>query len=83
MNEATYGKNMTTGVTDARKVLKRWAATVKATWKRACEEDNIDPNSKFVVFSDNNKFAKFYDKAVQEYQENLRTYQEGGYLVKG
>jgi len=34
---------------------------LKQLWTKACEQDDIDPASKFVVFSKGNKWAKKYN----------------------
>ena len=36
--------------------------TLRDLWVKACEYDKIDPNSKFVVFSKDNPWAKKYNK---------------------
>ena len=41
--------------------------TIQELWTLACKEEGIPPDSKFVVFSDNNYWAKRYDKAVSLY----------------
>jgi hypothetical protein len=41
--------------------------TIKEAWENACKEEGVPPDSKFVVFSENNYWAKRYDKAVQLY----------------
>lgn len=40
------------------------AQTVAVLWKKSCEADGIAPESKFVVFSDGNRFAKLYNVAM-------------------
>jgi hypothetical protein len=35
--------------------------TLKDLWIKACEADGIDPDSKFVVFSKDNRWAKKYN----------------------
>ena len=37
---------------------------VKNLWRKACEWDKILPESKFVVFSDDNPYLKEYNDAV-------------------
>ena len=41
-------------------------AAVKQSWLKACEHDGIDPTAAFIVFSDNNPFMPFYNKAMTE-----------------
>jgi hypothetical protein len=43
----------------------------RSLWKEACGFDGIDPDSKFVVFSDGNKFAEFYNTAMHRYFASL------------
>jgi hypothetical protein len=35
--------------------------TLRQLWIKACEQDGIEPSSKFVVFSKNNRWAKKYN----------------------
>jgi len=35
--------------------------TLKDLWIKACEADGIDPHSKFVIFSKDNRWAKKYN----------------------
>jgi len=55
-------------------------ATVKSAWNSACEHEQIPTDSKFVVFSDDNPFSPFYDKAVRQLMEMMEQYQAGGYI---
>ena len=54
--------------------------TVKQLWQKMCEEDGVPTDSKFVTFSDNNKYAPFYDKAVAQLREAMAQYRDGGYV---
>ena len=38
--------------------------TLKDLWIKACEQDGIEPSSKFVVFSKDNRWAKKYNNFV-------------------
>lgn len=40
------------------------AQTVAVLWKKACEFDQIPAESKFVVFSDWNRYAKLHNVAM-------------------
>lgn len=45
---------------------------LKQLWVKACELDGIDPSSKFVVFSQGNRWAKKYNDlayAIQLFRE--------------
>ena len=54
--------------------------TVRVLWEKCCEEDGIPVDSRFVVFDDNNKYNKFYNKAVKEWMEAIAQYRAGGYV---
>lgn len=62
------------------KYVEDVAATVRACWVRACEADGIDPAAPFVVFSDGNRIAPFYNRAVTMYLDGLRDYAAHGYV---
>lgn len=62
------------------KELALYAGLVKATWESACKHDGISPSSKFVVFSNDNPYLPYYEKAVREYREAMYQYQAGGYI---
>jgi hypothetical protein len=40
--------------------------TMKELWNKACEIENIPTDSKFVVFSDDNKYMKEYNARMGE-----------------
>ena len=46
-------------------VKKNYTLTPKAIWGKACKYDKIPADSKFVVFSPKNPWAKEYDKAMK------------------
>ena len=56
--------------------------TVKSIWASMCEEDGIQANSKFVVFSEetNAKYQVYYNKALDELRRAIAEYQAGGYV---
>jgi hypothetical protein len=56
------------------------AHTVKQLWVSMCEEEGIPTDSKFVVFSDDNKFMPFYNRAMEQLQEARRQFAAGGYV---
>lgn len=56
------------------------ANTARQLWVKACEADGIPPESKFVVFSDGNRFAVFYNLAVGQLLEARSEYAAGGYV---
>jgi hypothetical protein len=41
---------------------------LKQLWIKACEQDGIDPSSKFVVFSKDNRWAKKYNDLAYAFQ---------------
>lgn len=60
--------------------------TINVLWRQCCEADGINPESKFVVFSDGNKYVPFYNKTMTEYMEAVAQYEAGGYVglrIKG
>jgi hypothetical protein len=65
---------------EGRKYLARLRATVKACWARSCEADGIPVDSSLVVWSDGNKFAPFYERAMTQYLDACREYEAGGYV---
>lgn|GEM_PF-6559150 len=56
------------------------AATARQLWGKACEFDGILADSKFVVFSKDNKFAEFYNIAMCRLVEARAEYAAGGYV---
>lgn len=56
------------------------AAAHRKVWESACKHDGIDPDAKFVVFSDDNPFTQFLGPALQLYQETKAAYEAGGYV---
>ena len=60
-------------VLDARDVYHR-------VWFSACNYDDIPVNSSFVVFSDDNPFVFYVNKAYQELISRISEYQNGGYV---
>lgn len=53
---------------------------VAQLWEKACEFDGIPPDSKFVIFSDENKFAKFHGQAILQLWAAQAEYAAGGYV---
>ena len=54
--------------------------TAAQLWAKACEEDGIPSDSKFVVFSPDNKYSPFYNKALAMLREAEEQYRAGGYV---
>jgi len=54
--------------------------TVAQLWRQACGHDDIPPGSKFVVFSEDNPYVIFYNKAMREFMEAREQYRDGGYV---
>jgi len=55
--------------------------TIAELWERACEFDKIPTGTKFAEFSENNYWAKEYDKAMSlyfKYQVAMRQMVSGG-----
>ncbi|MBI4201192.1 MAG: hypothetical protein HY531_02755 [Chloroflexi bacterium] len=57
------------------------AATVRQLWVKACEHDGIPPDSRFVVFSEDDPYTPYHDKAVRELQEARAAFVPGGGYV--
>lgn len=55
-------------------------ATVAQLWQKACEQDGIPPESKFVVFSPDNKYVQFHNRAVGILSQAEAEYRAGGYV---
>ncbi len=53
--------------------LEQLRREVKAAWNQACAVDGIDPQSKFVCFS-NSTEAAAYNELVGMYQREARTF---------
>lgn len=62
------------------KTITGWANTARVLWLKACEFDGIAPESKFVVFSEGNKYAKFYNQAMTQLFEARQQFADGGYV---
>ncbi len=65
----------------AREHIASLQSAISDLWQAMCKEDGIDPNSMFIVFSDDNIFKPFYDKAVQQLWEAKSAYHPGGGYV--
>ena len=65
---------------EGRKFIVSMARTVKALWAKACEFDGIPVDSTFVVWSEGNKFAPFYERAMTQYLDACNEYEAGGYV---
>jgi len=63
-----------------QKYIEGLKATVAQLWKQACGHDDIPPGSKFVVFSEDNPYVIFYNKAMREFMEAREQYRDGGYV---
>lgn len=56
------------------------AATAKVLWRKACEADDMPPDTKFAAFSKDNKYAKFYNITMTQFMEARQQYADGGYV---
>lgn len=45
---------------------------LKELWKQACEYDDIEPEAKFVVFSDDNPYLPKYNKYLSMFLTGQR-----------
>jgi len=57
-----------------------WLNSARCAFRHACEYEGIDPESKFVVFSEENPYAKFIDKAMEKYWETTSEALVFGYV---
>jgi len=55
-------------------------ATVHRLWAKCCEAEGIPADSKFVVFSNDNKFKSLYDQALKQLWQAQAEYAAGGYV---
>ncbi len=55
-------------------------ATCKAVYQSALKHDGMPSDTKFAVFSDDNPFVPYHDKAMSELWAAMREYQAGGYV---
>jgi len=62
------------------KAIQGMKNTWAAAYKSACKHDGIPEDSKFSVFSDDNPFVPFVDKAFQEMCAMMTEYKAGGYV---
>ena len=64
-----YDRHMETAMklTKSQQKVIDTKAAAKRVWILMCEHDGIDPDSKFVVFSNSNPFAKQYSDAQDLY----------------
>lgn len=67
-------------VKPALKVLAGLQATYRAAWESACKHEGIPVDSQFVIFSNDNPFVPFYEKARSQYVNALIEYKSGGYI---
>lgn len=63
-----------------QKYIDGLRSTRTQLWKQACEFDSIPVDSKFVVFSKDNKFAEFYNLSCLRLSEAIAQYRAGGYV---
>jgi hypothetical protein len=54
--------------------------TVRQLWIKCCKEEGIPADSKFVIFSTNNKYLPFYNRALRQLWEAEAQYRAGGYV---
>ncbi len=54
--------------------------TALKLWQQACEFDGFPINTKFAVFSEENKFAYFYNQVRAQLSDARRDYSAGGYV---
>ena len=67
-------------VNAGQKYLAGLRTTIGQLWAKACEADGLPADSSFVIFSEGNRFAPFYDQAMTQYLAACREYEAGGYV---
>lgn len=55
--------------------------TVRACWRLACKHEEIDPSSRFIVFSKDNPVVPYYDRARQQFDQMQTDYKHLGYRL--
>ena len=65
----TANNRQTQIVKQGREYIEGLRNTVRQLWIKCCDEEDIPSNSKFVVFSRNNKYVPFYNSALRLLQE--------------
>ena len=63
-----------------QKYIEGLRAVVAQLWQQACGHDDIPPGNKLVVFSEDNPYVVFYNKAMREFMETMQQYRDGGYV---
>lgn len=61
--------------------IEALSAVVRQLWVKSCEHDRIPPDSVFVVFSDDNPYVPYHNKAVDELIEARAAFAPGGGYV--
>jgi hypothetical protein len=64
----------------ALKAIEGMRQTWLSAYKAACKYEDITEDAKFVIFSDDNPFLPFIDRAYIQYCEMKLEYQAGGYV---
>jgi hypothetical protein len=54
-------------------------ATVRQIYQSACKHDGLPEDTKFAIFSKDNPFVPFYEKAISQSRDAMREYSEHGY----
>ncbi len=67
-------------VSQGQQAVADAAAAYRSAWESACKHDGIEPDVRFVVFSDGNPFVQFIGPALQRYRETKAAYEAGGYV---
>lgn len=78
--KAKRGHSGSIEVSRGREYLTACRDTWSNVYAKACEHDGIAPEAKIAVFSKDNPFAQFVDRAADEFFKAVREYQAGGYV---
>lgn len=58
--------------------ISRLRSVLTQLWRKACEYDDIPPDSTFAVFSPDNPYVKLHDSTLALYLEACRRFRDGG-----
>lgn len=59
--------------------LEDLRAAISTVWQKACEFDGMPPETKFAMFSKDNRYAKAYNDLMRQYREGMTECTAYGY----
>ena len=78
--QMTANNRQTQIVKQGQEYIEGLRNTVRQLWIKCCDEEGIPSDSKFVVFSRNNKYVPFYNSALRQLQEAEAQFKIFGYV---